>query len=240
MFSGLLTFATMKFKNIKYILTDIEGTTTSVKFVYEELFPYFLRNIAEIESFTSNLQVQEAFKATVNLANKLENRRLKSTTEIIATLKRWCEEDKKITPLKTVQGFIWKEGYESGAIKGHVYPDVEKSLKDWESKNIKMGVFSSGSVEAQKLLFGYSLAGDLTSYFKNYFDTTTGGKRESDTYLKISEILELEPNSILFLSDIAEELEAAKEIGMETCQLLRPGTEKSWHNSVTSFDEITF
>jgi enolase-phosphatase E1 len=228
----------MEFKNIKFVLTDIEGTTTSVKFVYDELFPYFIRNIEQLESLKSEVNVQEAFKATVHLANKLENHRIKSVSEIISTLKRWCEEDKKITPLKTVQGIIWEKGYLNGEIKGHVYPEVLNVLENWKSQNIRMGVFSSGSVSAQKLLFGYSTSGDLTVYFENYFDTNTGGKREFETYLKISEELDIEAESILFLSDIPEELEAAEKAGMQTCQLVRPGTDVNWKNNVSSFDEI--
>ncbi len=101
-----------------------------------------------------------------------------------------------------------------------------------------MGVFSSGSVPAQKLLFGNSTSGDLTVFFENYFDTNTGGKRDFETYEKIVEELNLEAETILFLSDIREELEAAEKAGMETCQLVRPGTEKNWKNNVSSFEEI--
>jgi enolase-phosphatase E1 len=228
----------MEFRNIKYILTDIEGTTTSVKFVYEELFPYFLQNIEKLEEVKSNETVQEAFKATVHLANKLENHRIKSVREIISTLKRWCEEDKKITPLKTVQGIIWEKGYRNGDIKGHVYSDVPQKLEDWTTQNIQLGVFSSGSVAAQKLLFGHSLFGDLTVFFQNYFDTTTGGKRELETYRKIAEDIDIHATNILFLSDIREELEAAELAGMQTCQLVRPGTELNWKMNVPSFEEI--
>lgn len=228
----------MNFKNIKYILTDIEGTTTSIRFVNDELFPYFRKNIHLLEDYKSNEKVQEAFKATVLLANKLENHRIRSVKEIISTLKRWSEEDKKITPLKTVQGIIWEKGYLKGEIKGHVYPEVPNQLNNWKNQIIKMGVFSSGSVVAQKLLFGHSIFGDLTSYFQNYFDTTTGGKRELETYQKISEFLNISAESILFLSDIREELNSAKEAGMQTCQLVRPGTDINWIQYVTDFDEI--
>ncbi|MFA7274278.1 MAG: acireductone synthase [Crocinitomicaceae bacterium] len=228
----------MRFKNIDYILTDIEGTTTSVEFVYKVLFPYFLENIDQLEAMKSQKEVQEAFKATVQLASKMENHRLNSSSEIIATLKRWCLEDKKITPLKTVQGVIWKDGYESGKIKGHVYPDVRASMESWKSQGLKMGVFSSGSVAAQKLIFGFSEIGDLTPNFSQYFDTETGGKREPYTYEKITAELDMKANRILFLSDVMEELQAAEEAGMQTCQLVRPGTESNWQNTVANFTEI--
>lgn len=224
---------------IKFILTDIEGTTTSVKFVYDILFPYFRKNIGKLKGMVNLPDVQKAFKQTVELAASLENKKLNSVDDIINTLYRWSEEDRKITPLKALQGILWDEGYQSGEIKGHVYPDVQPALESWKNQGIEMGVFSSGSVAAQKLIFGYSEAGDLTPYFVAYFDTNTGGKRETETYLKIAEELGYAPNEMLFLSDIIEELEVAKASGMHTIQLTRPGTEFSWPDHVNDFSEIT-
>lgn len=228
----------MKFEGIRYILTDIEGTTTSVSFVYDVLFPYFRKHIGELRELTQQEEVQKAFKQTVELAASLENKKLGSVDDIINTLYRWSEEDRKITPLKTVQGILWKKGYESGEIKGHVYEDVLPALIKWQQYGLKMGVFSSGSIAAQKLIFGYSESGDLTSYFSNYFDTTTGGKREVETYPKIAAELTLPAPQILFLSDIFEELEAADLAGMKTVQLVRPGTDAKWPRIVSDFSEI--
>lgn len=228
----------MKFEGIRYILTDIEGTTTSVSFVYDVLFPYFRKHIGELRELTQQEEVQKAFKQTVELAASLENKKLGSVDDIINTLYRWSEEDRKITPLKTVQGILWKKGYESGEIKGHVYEDVLPALIKWLQHGLKMGVFSSGSIAAQKLIFGYSESGDLTSYFSNYFDTTTGGKREVETYPKIAAELTLPAPQILFLSDIVEELEAADLAGMQTVQLVRPGTDAKWPRIVSDFSEI--
>lgn len=228
----------MKFNDVKYILTDIEGTTTSVKFVYDVLFPYFREHIGELKNMTSNEEVQKAFRQTVELAASLENKKLSSVDDIINTLFRWSEEDRKITPLKTVQGILWDKGYKDGVIKGHVYEDVEPALKFWKEKGIGLGVFSSGSIAAQKLIFGYSEAGDLTVYFSNYFDTTTGGKREIETYPKIANELGFPSENILFLSDIVEELVAADNCGMQTVQLVRPGTEPNWKLTVKDFSEI--
>lgn len=228
----------MKFEGIRYILTDIEGTTTSVSFVYDVLFPYFRKHIGELRELTQQEEVQKAFKQTVELAASLENKKLGSVDDIINTLYRWSEEDRKITPLKTVQGILWKKGYESGEIKGHVYEDVLPALIKWQQYGLKMGVFSSGSIAAQKLIFGYSECGDLTSYFSNYFDTTTGGKREVETYPKIAAELTLPAPQILFLSDIVEELEAADLAGMQTVQLVRPGTDAKWPRIVSDFSEI--
>jgi len=229
----------MHSSGIKFILTDIEGTTTSVKFVYDILFPYFRKNIGKLKGMVNLPDVQKAFKQTVELAASLENKKLNSVDDIINTLYRWSEEDRKITPLKALQGILWDEGYKSGEIKGHVYPDVQPALESWKNQGIEMGVFSSGSVAAQKLIFGYSEAGDLTPSFVAYFDTNTGGKRETETYLKIAEELGYAPNEMLFLSDIIEELEVAKASGMHTIQLTRPGTEFSWPDHVNDFSEIT-
>jgi enolase-phosphatase E1 len=229
----------MIFKGVKYILTDIEGTTTSVKFVYDVLFPYFRKHIGELRSLTNIGEVQAAFKQTVDLSLSLENKKLNSVDDIINTLYRWSKEDRKITPLKTVQGILWEKGYRSGEIKGHVYGDVEAALKNWFEQDLGLGVFSSGSITAQKLIFGYSEAGDLTPYFSHYFDTTTGGKREMETYPKIADEVNHQPSEILFLSDILEELEAADQAGMQTVQLVRPGTEAKWPIIAKDFTEIS-
>ena len=228
----------MKIENVNYILTDIEGTTTSVKFVYDVLFPYFRSHIRELRDLVSQESVQTAFRQTVELAASLENKKLNSVDDIINTLYRWSEEDRKITPLKTVQGVLWEKGYTSGEIKGHVYEEVAESLKSWKEQGIELGVFSSGSIAAQKLIFGYSEAGDLTPYFSHYFDTTTGGKRELETYPKIAEAVNVSAESILFLSDIVEELEAAKAAGFQAVQLVRPGTTAIWEKCVNDFTEI--
>lgn len=221
-----------------FILTDIEGTTTSVSFVYDVLFPYFRENIQKVRSILHLPEVQAIFKETMRLSLEMENKNITTEEEVIQTLIRWSNEDKKITPLKDLQGILWKEAYESGIIKGHVYEDVAPALKTWKDAGIQLGVFSSGSIAAQKLIFGYSVAGDLTPYFSAYFDTTTGGKREKDTYLKISKELNLQPSEILFLSDIVEELEAAHQAGLLTMQLTRPGTIANWKNTANAFSDI--
>lgn len=224
----------------KFILTDIEGTTTSISFVTDELFPYFREHISELIDLKNNVVVNDAFSETVRLAKEEDGETLVSDQEIIEKLRQWSIEDRKITPLKTLQGVLWDFGYKNGTLKGHLYPDVAPKLKEWFEKGIGLGVFSSGSVAAQKLIFGYSIDGDLTKYFSDYFDTTTGGKRETETYTTIARKLNVDPASCLFLSDIAEELMAAKEAGFQTCQLVRPGANASWEKQVSSFDELKF
>lgn len=230
----------MILSKISFVLTDIEGTTSSISFVAEKLFPYFRNNILDLSELTDHPIVKEAFEQTIQLA-KLEDEEVISTEqEIIDKLYEWSVEDRKITPLKTLQGVLWDKGYRDGELKGHVYPEVATNLKKWKEQGIDLGVFSSGSVPAQKLIFGYSVSGDLTPYFSAYFDTTTGGKRDAETYAKIAQVLQLQASEILFLSDIVEELEAADSNGFQTIQLAREGMTPSWKHFVTSFDEITF
>lgn len=230
----------MTIKKPKFILTDIEGTTSSISFVAEKLFPYFRNNILDLTELTDNPVVKDAFEQTVQLAKSEDGETISTEQEIIDKLYEWSVEDRKITPLKTLQGVLWEKGYRDGVLKGHVYSEVAANLKKWKEQGIDLGVFSSGSVPAQKLIFGYSISGDLTSYFSSYFDTNTGGKRDAETYAKIAEELQIKPSEILFLSDIAEELEAADSSGFQTLQLAREGMVSSWKDSVASFDEITF
>ena len=138
-----------------FILTDIEGTTTSVSFVYEILFPYFRNNIQQLKELQQLPEVHEAFEQTIELAKELEGIQLIETDEIIHKLLEWSLADKKITPLKTLQGILWENGYKSGEIRGHVYSDVKENLEKWKDNGIELGVFSSGSVAAQKLIFGF-------------------------------------------------------------------------------------
>jgi len=220
---------------IRFILTDIEGTTTSISFVYDVLFPYFREHLNELSELSEEEEVKKAIEQTIDLALKEEHLHLETVDEVIEQWKQWSLADKKITPLKTVQGVLWKKGYEEGTIKGHVYPDVEPALRKWKAEGISLGVFSSGSVQAQKLLFGYSDAGNLLDCFSVYFDTTTGTKRDSSTYKTIAEQLNLGTSEILFLSDIREELEAAEHAGMRTIQLVREGNSPNWRITAADF-----
>lgn len=224
----------------KVIITDIEGTTTAITFVAEELFPYFRTNITDLLALKSNPIVQEAFDETSRIIYTEDNKVITTDDELIAVLYQWSVADKKITPLKTLQGVLWEKGYKDGTLKGHVYADVAQNLASWCALGISLAVFSSGSVAAQKLLFGYSTAGDLTPLFSAYFDTKTGAKRDETTYIAIADQLATPPNDCLFLSDITEELVAAKNAGFQTIQLVRPGTTQAWENAVASFDQIQF
>jgi enolase-phosphatase E1 len=217
---------------------DIEGTTSSISFVKDVLFPYFLSNIDDINKLSNIKEVKYAFGQVLRLVKQDENRDITTSEEVIFQLKKWCQQDLKITPLKTLQGILWQKGYQNGELLGHVYDDVPVMLENWNFLGKKMGIFSSGSVNAQKLLFSHSVKGNLSTYFSNYFDTNIGSKRDSDTYSLITKKLALPQNRILFLSDVIEELAAADKAGMKTVQITREGNIQSWKQAVSNFSEI--
>jgi enolase-phosphatase E1 len=222
----------------KYILTDIEGTTTSISFVADVLFPYFLEHIDEVKASIDEPAVRVQIEATKRTIAEEENKAI-DDTEAIQYLEHWCRTDRKHPALKALQGMVWEKGYKNGQLKGHIYPEVPAMLEAWKEKGIKLGIYSSGSVPAQKLLFGYSEAGNLTPYFSDYFDTVVGHKRELQSYKNITLALGLPATEILFLSDIEQELDAAREAGMQTIKLIRPGTDtNSTHKTATDFDEV--
>lgn len=226
---------------IKYILTDIEGTTTDISFVHNILFPYAAQKLPDfVRTHATELAVAECMLETQQtlLEEKDEDADIE---QVIGALLKWIQEDRKHPALKKLQGMIWREGYETGAFKGHVYPDVVPQLENWRMQGTRIGIYSSGSVEAQKLLFGCSEYGDLTYLFNHYFDTSVGHKKEMDSYKNIITTVKLQPNQILFLSDVEAELDAAKEAGMQTVQLVREGTQRSEkHVTAQDFFGIMF
>ncbi|WP_424682444.1 acireductone synthase [Frateuria sp. YIM B11624] len=204
---------------IRAIVTDIEGTTSSIDFVKDVLFPYARKRLpAFVETHADRPEVQHWLHEAAKEAGIIEA----SRQEIIELLLGWIDQDRKSTALKALQGMIWKEGYEAGEYRAHVYPEVSARLHAWRADGLHLYVYSSGSVPAQRLFFRYSDAGDLTPLFAGYFDTETGPKRESASYTKIAEALGERPEHILFLSDIVEELDAARAAGLQTGWLLRP------------------
>ena len=221
---------------IKAIVTDVEGTTTSLSFVKDVLFPYAREHLLQfVADHTDNDAVREQLDAVcMEVGKPLHDE------DIVKHLIQWIDEDKKITPLKALQGMIWEAGYKKGDYTGHVYPDAVANLKKWHAQGIKLYVFSSGSVRAQQLIYGYSDVGDLTPLFGGYFDTRVGSKREVSAYQKIALDVGEEPANILFLSDIKEELDAAKQAGMQTIWLVRDAAidPQAVHQQVANFDEI--
>ena len=207
---------------IRAILTDIEGTTSSIAFVADTLFPYA----------RAALPAYIAAHAR-ELSPLLDEVRATAAGDPVTTLQRWIDEDRKATPLKTIQGRIWAEGYAQGAFRGHVYPDAAKALRTWHAAGYRLYVYSSGSVEAQQLIFRHSDQGDLEPLFSGWFDTTTGPKRETASYARIAETIGEPASAILFLSDVPAELDAAAGAGLQTVLVDRSGG-----RGVASFADI--
>ena len=222
---------------IKAIVTDIEGTTSSLAFVKNILFPYARANLADyVRRHADEPQVKSLLDDVCKEAGaKLD------TGQIIAQLIRWLDEDKKVTPLKSLQGLIWEAGYQQGDFKGPIYPDAVANLTAWKAQGLNLYSYSSGSVYAQKLIFAHSEYGDLTPLFSGYFDTHIGGKQEPASYCKIAQQLGLPAADILFLSDSKAELDAAQAAGFETVCLIRDSAPdpQAGHRQVISFDLIT-
>ncbi|WP_026602872.1 acireductone synthase [Methylomonas sp. 11b] len=221
---------------IKAIVTDIEGTTSSLSFVKDVLFPYARSRLPD---FIKSHQGQDAIKLILAEAKQIAGGELDEEA-LVAQFIHWIDTDQKITPLKSLQGLIWQEGYRNGDFTGHVYEDAVRNLRNWFGLGYKLYVYSSGSVHAQKLLFGYSDFGDLTPIFSGYFDTHIGGKKEAVSYERIAAELGLPAEQILFLSDIKDELDAARQAGLATCWLVREQTPDGGaeHVQVSDFDGI--
>ncbi len=221
---------------IKAIVTDIEGTTSSLAFVKEVLFPYARTNLAAYVRLNAEApQVKVALEESCKEAGAELD-----TEQLITQLIQWIDEDKKVTPLKSLQGLLWEAGYQAGAFKGHIYPDAAAHLKAWKAKGLDLYIYSSGSVHAQKLLFTHTEYGDLTPLFSGYFDTHIGGKKDQESYHKIARQIGILANQLLFLSDIKEELDAAKAAGFETLWLTRDSIPdpQAEHTQISSFDGV--
>ena len=235
------------------VLLDVEGTTTPIDFVSKTLFPYASTHVEEF--LTTHLQDDDV-RSLLDELRRCHER----DTKVDPSLQTWSDvgssdsvhsavsyvrwligRDSKLTPLKTLQGKIWEVGYRSGELHGAVYPDVAPALARWRAQSRSVAIFSSGSVLAQKLLFGHSTAGDLTTFLDGFFDTTTGPKREGESYRQIAAALHVASSTVLFLSDTTAELDASRVAGMRTALVSRPGSvapAACHHPIVRSFDEV--
>ena len=230
---------------VQAVLTDIEGTTTSISFVYDVLFPYAEARLDEY--CAQPVPGPELAEAIARLRSEHDDelRHGAAPPEFGdgAPYARYLMSlDRKSTGLKLLQGLIWDEGYRMGALRSHVFPDVPPALRAWADAGVRLRVFSSGSVHAQKLLFGHTESGDLTGLFEGFHDTTTGPKQEPESYRAIAGAFALPPETILFLSDVRGELDAAAQAGMATGLLARPGNrpvEPGAHPVYTSFSELS-
>jgi enolase-phosphatase E1 len=216
------------------IVTDIEGTTSSIGFVHEVLFPYARARLADYVAAHP-----EQVAPILEVVRREAGDPALDEAACVALLLEWHDADRKIGPLKELQGMIWADGFAAGAFTGHVYPDAVEGLRRWHARGIALYVYSSGSVGAQKLLFGHSAYGDLLPLFAGYFDTKVGGKNEAASYHAIAAAIGLPPGEILFLSDVEAELVAAREAGFAVTLLAREGVpEASAFPVAASFDAI--
>ncbi|MEJ6474272.1 acireductone synthase [Pseudoalteromonas piscicida] len=221
---------------IKAILTDIEGTITRISFVKEILFPYAA---ARLPQFILDHQHDDSVAEQIDAVREELNNPEASIDAVIDVLLEWIATDKKITPLKQLQGLVWQFGYKNGDFTGHLYEDAYQFLTQQKAGGRDLYVYSSGSVKAQQLLFAYSDYGDIRSLFSDYFDTRIGAKQEVSAYQNIVTALPYEAEQILFLSDVVAELDAAKAAGMKTLQLFRDAQAISpEHPVISSFDHF--
>jgi len=214
------------------VVLDIEGTTSSAAYVTDVLYPYARARYA---SWLAVHGDEPAVRAHLDVVAA-------SGTDVVATLERWTDEDRKDTALKAIQGWIWDEGFAAGALTSHFYPDVAPALRRWDAAGHGLWVFSSGSVTAQRAWFAHGPDGDLTALIRGWFDTETAGpKREPASYARMAAVIGVMP--ITFLSDVAAELDAARAEGWATVGVLRPGGVRSEeamgdHTVVASFAEV--
>lgn len=225
---------------VKAILLDIEGTTTPIAFVHDVLFSYARVHVREFLAANPAVDdialLREEHAADVGEAPPLTNE-----IESIAAYVEWLIKlDRKSTALKSLQGKIWREGYRDGSLKSQVFADVAPAFERWHERGLKISIFSSGSVLAQQLLFAHTEVGDLTLFIESYFDTKVGKKGEAESYRKIAEVMGIEPQQILFISDVTAELDAANQAGMKTLFSIRPGNSEQpqLYPSIRTFDSI--
>jgi enolase-phosphatase E1 len=231
------------------ILLDIEGTTTPVDYVFGVLFPFARDYVADfLTAHYQDAEVQNDIQSLrqeyeADLAQGLSVPLWDGTeaTAAVAYIHYLITIDRKSTALKSLQGKIWNQGYQEGTLRSHIFPDVKPALERWTTSRKRVFIFSSGSVQAQQLLFSHSEVGDLTSYISGYFDTQTGSKRETESYRKIADAIGVLPEKILFISDVTAELKAAQAAGMETLFSVRPGnhvSEAEGFTAIENFDDV--
>lgn len=209
------------------LLLDIEGTTTPIAFVSAVLVPYARRRLADfVAAHANDPDVAQALRELGSMSAAL----------------RLMDEDIKSRPLKTLQGLIWKDGYECGELRGVVFPDVAPALARWRADGRDVRIFSSGSILAQRLLFSTCAEGDLTHFIRGYFDTTTGSKKDAGSYAAVAAAVGLPPERIVFVSDVVDELDAARAAGMETRLSVRPGNapvpDAHGHEAIATFEDL--
>lgn len=233
----------------KGVLLDIEGTTSSISFVYDVMFPYVRENMdAYLSQNWDSPALQKCLPTLANdvgkqdVATWLSGSASENQTAVSQAAIGLMDADVKATGLKELQGLIWKSGFHSGQMVAHLFDDVADCIKSWKANQLDVRIYSSGSIAAQKLFFGHTVAGDLLDQFSGHYDTTTGNKRDKSSYTKIADEYGLQASEILFVSDVVEELEAAAAAGMQTVLSVRDGNQPVPANhgfsAISSFAEL--
>jgi len=222
-------------------LLDIEGTVAPIDFVYRTLFPFARQRIATFLDHPLDAESRAALQALA-IERKAETRAVPA--DDVGFLLWLMDRDSKCGPLKTIQGKIWQQGYESGELVSELYSDVPGALSRWTQAGLRIAIFSSGSILAQQLFFRYTQFGDLTPLIDAYFDTSIGSKRDPRSYSAIAARVDARADHIEFFSDVVEELDSAAGAGMQMALTIRPGNREipsekaAAHKIVRNFDEI--
>lgn len=230
----------VEFSDVRHVVVDIEGTTSASAFVYDVLFPYASERFGDwLEQHAGEAETDRIVAEVEREAGLSDP----SADEIVATLRGWVAEDRKVTPLKELQGLIWEEGLANGELISDFFPDALLALRSWNAAGLPISVYSSGSVLAQRNWYAHSPEGDLTGWITDYYDTANAGpKRESSSYRTIAAAIGVDPGRLLFCSDVVPELDAAREAGWQVVRVRRPGephaVEDSAYPEVTEMTDI--
>ncbi|MFJ3673745.1 acireductone synthase [Streptomyces sp. NPDC090106] len=228
--------------DVDAVVLDIEGTTSATGFVVDVLYPYSRSRFGALLSERSG--DPDVARAVAQVREELGDPDADAAT-VEKTLNTWLDEDRKATPLKTLQGVIWSEGFARGDLVSHFYDDVVPRLRAWHTAGTRLYVYSSGSVAAQRAWFTNSPEGDLTPLVSGLYDTENAGpKQDAASYRRIAEAAGIEPSRLLFLSDRPGELDAARAAGWHAVGVRRPGEPYfdqgvGDHAEAGTFDEIT-
>ncbi|NMF65285.1 acireductone synthase [Brasilonema octagenarum] len=217
------------------ILLDIEGTTTPVDYVFGVLFPFARDYVADfLTTHQQDAQVQtdlqwlrQEYETDLAQGLSVPDWQETEVTGAVRYIHHLIAIDRKSTGLKSLQGKIWDQGYRDGTLRSQMFADVKPAFERWTTAGKRLFIFSSGSVQAQQLLFRHSEVGDLTVFISGYFDTQTGSKKEAESYRKIADAIGIAPEKILFISDVTAELKAAQVAGMQTLFSIRLGDHSS-------------
>ena len=231
----------------KVVLLDIEGTTSAIDFVHTTMFDYARNNLEDF--LVSSFETKETIEALEVFAQDEKQPSLaaflvgasskaEKIDRIVNLASQRMKEDSKATGLKALQGMVWRKGFNNGELKGHIYNDVPDAFNRWKISGITIAIYSSGSILAQKIYFANTIFGNLGTLISNHFDTTSGPKRISSSYENITNILNAKAGDILFLSDVTEELDAAKAAGMATGLLIRPGNKPAGNNDHIAYNDF--